>query len=137
MYLKLINVGVFMMCNIAAAQNLPTEMLPVTLELDKSIRIELPKGAGMGDKPLLEVKLQIQNAAAGTEIIVEDAATGDQVGVISPFGRIGRDAMESFLIPLKSRTSAAEMPLNFVLRQQTSDTTQKITIESLTLQNLK
>ena len=128
--------GVFMMCGLAAGQDSQTEKLPVMLLFDKAVRIELSQSENSVSKPLLRVQLQIQNAVASTEVIIEDALTGELIGVISPFGKIGRNATESFLIPLRASFQDKTLTLNFRLQKPSSDTDQKITIESVTLQGL-
>ena len=125
-----------MMCGLAAGQDSQTEKLPVMLLFDKAVRIELSQSENSVSKPLLRVQLQIQNAVASTEVIIEDALTGELIGVISPFGKIGRNATESFLIPLRASFQDKTLTLNFRLQKPSSDTDQKITIESVTLQGL-
>ena len=134
MGLKTIFYGVFMMCSLAAGQHSLTGKLPATLQLNNAVRVELSQSGTIANKLLLNVQLQIQNAVPGTEIIIEDALTGEQIGVISPFGRIGRNATESFLIPLRASFQDKALTLNFKLRPPVSGADQKITIKSVTLQ---
>ena len=123
---------VLLLCGILGAAGGAVKMAPQQLVTGKAIEIALPPAVDdPNSKGLIEVKLKIEHAVAGTSIIISDSLNSKVIGVITPFGIQGRSTIESFSLPLRAIERIEALNLSFALKTRQPNLDQKISIISV------